>query len=174
MNDTLQQVADTALDQPLTITVDVAPQYWWQRWLQQWRIWPKKKQFQLRPLYLGTLLRISRILLAIQWKMPGKEEAHQPNLLELNYEALQNHSGHLAQVVALAITNTDRAPSPALTRFILQNFTSKELMGVLALVLKQMDLSSFMISITSVKGLNVLEMPAPASAIGASGEEVSL
>lgn len=175
MKELLEKVTDAALDEPIRISVDVIPQNWWQKKLQQWNIWPKKKTYPLKPLYFGTLIRIAKILLSIQWKMPEGKDHQSANLLEMNFTALQNHSHHLAEIVALAITNTHQPPNKKLVYFILQNFTPKEMMGVLSIVLKQMDLSSFMISITSVKGLNVLETPvAPVKTVSQSGKEVSL
>jgi len=80
----------------------------------------------------------------------------------------------MASVVALAIRNCDTPADTRLVNFILRNFTTKELMGVLAIVVKQMDLTSFMSSIISVKGLNVLANQDHAPVTSVNGTGVSL
>jgi hypothetical protein len=172
--ETLEQVSDVTLDKTLTITVDVQAQSWYRRLLQKWGILPKKRVFELKPAYLGTLVRISRILLSIDLKRFGAKEDQTSHLLEMNYQAIVNHSGHLAEIVALAISNKDKEPPASLVSFIIRNFTTQEMLGVLGLVLKQMDLTSFMSSIISVRGLNVLERQPAAPATPVNGTEVSL
>lgn len=175
IKETLEQVSDATLEQPVTITVDVIPQYWLEQKLQQWGLLPKKRVFTLRPIYLGTLIKISKILLSLDLKLPETDAGNSGGkLLEANYQAIEKHGESLAIIVAYAIRNTNRRVDRRLVRFILQNFTSKELMGVLSLVLKQMNLTSFMTSIISVRGLNVLESPKAAPVPNANGNEVSL
>lgn len=168
MKETLEKVSDAILEQPMTITVDVIPQNWYQTKLQQWGITAKQRVYQLRPLTLGTLIRISRILLGINMALPDRDR-----ILEVNYETIDKHGEKLAKIIALAIRNNRQEADKGLIRFILQNFSSKEMFGVLGLVVQQMDLTSFMSSIISIKGMNVLAEKS-AGATSANGKEVSL
>lgn len=172
---TLEQVSDATLAQPITITVDVFPQTKVQRLLQHWGIAPKKKGFVLHPICLGSLIKISKIILGIELKLPdSKGEYTNGNLLNANYEAIEKHGGSLAQIIAVAIQNNKHPVNEKMVRFILQNFTTKEMMGVLSLVLKQMDLTNFMSSIILVRGLNVLDSQTIAPVSLAKENEMSL
>lgn len=172
--ETLQQVSDVTLEQAVTITVDIHPQYKVTALLQRWGILPAKRVFTLKPIYLGTLIRISKLLLSVELKLPEKKQSSGPGLLEANYNAICEHGYSLAEIVALALQNNRHGANPKLIAFIMDNFTSNEIMGVLTIVLKQMDLTSFMTSIISVRGLNVLDNQKAAPATLANGEEVSL
>lgn len=172
---TLAAVSDATTDSTINIVVDINPQNNIEKWLQHWGILPCKKGFEIKPICLGTLFKISKILLSIELKMPDlKGENANGNLLDANYQAIVKHSGSMAEIVALAIQNDKHRVSKKLVTFILNNFTAKEMLGVLSLVLKQMDLTSFMSSIISIRGLNVLESPTVASVITANENEMSL
>lgn len=172
--ETLQKVSDTTTDKPVTIEVDIYPQTRVQAFLQRWGVLPKKRVFLLKPIFLGTMLRISKLLLTLDMKLPEKDGTPGFNHLEANYEAISQHAGTMAKIVALAIQNTEKEPDGKLERFVMNNFTSKEMMSVLIAVLNQMDLKNFMISIISVRGLNVLETRKAASVMDVSAAEVSL
>ena len=174
--ETLARVSETTLQEPVSLSVDIFPGSAWQRKLQQWGWIPKQRVFTIRPIYLGTLVRISKLLLSIEFNLPdgSKDPLKAGQLLDTNYQAILQHSHTLASIVALAIQNNDKEPDRQLVAFVLRYFTTQEMMGVLGLVLKQMDLSSFMSSIISVRGLNVLENQTVAPAISANGQEVSL
>lgn len=153
---TLQNATDTVIDKPVSITVDIANCSRLLKLLQRCRLYPKQKIFLLTPIYLGTLIKISKILLSIEFKVPeGENKA--ASLLEANYAAIQNHAGSMAEIVALAIQNNSKEVDKALVKFVVNNFTSKEMLGVLAMVLDKMDLTNFMRTIISIRGLNVMD-----------------
>ncbi len=152
--ETLSTVADATLAQPITMEVDVIPQGWLHKLLQKWGVRDKKRVFTLRPITLGNLMRISRILLEIDIK---KILDSGVNFLEGSYQAMDQHSEKLAEVVAISITNRKDKPSRRLIEFICNNFTSTELVGVISIVIKQMNVSGFMTSIISIRGLTILE-----------------
>lgn len=167
MPETLEKVSDAILEQPATITVDVIPQNGIQRKMQHWGITAKQRVYTIRPLTLGTLIRISRILLGINMALPDRDK-----ILEVNYETIDKHGEKLARIIALAIRNNRSEPDEKLEKFILQNFNCKEMFKVLSLVVSQMDLTNFMSSIISIKGMNVLA-DRSASVTSANGKEVS-
>jgi len=162
----LQQVSDATLQKPVTITVDIQPVNRYHALLQKWGILPKTKSFQLKPAVLGTLIKISGVLVSIDFVIPDGKDEH-GNLLKANYDAIIKHGKSMATVVALAIENCNKEASPRLVKFIIRNFTTQEMFGVLSLVINKMDLQNFMSSIISIKGMNVLETKKNVSAASA-------
>lgn len=148
----LEAVANTTTDEPVLITVDIVPTSALHAFLQKKKLLPKQRTFQLSAIKMGSLIRISKLLLEIDVSVFDFS-----NIMESNYKAIVQHSERLAECVAIALQNGRVAPSKKLTAFILRNFSTKEMLGVLAIVVKQMDLTSFMSSIISVKGMNILE-----------------
>jgi hypothetical protein len=166
--DLLAKVADVVLASSLKFEVDVKPKSWIHSKLQHYRLRKKKKVFEIHPITLGSLVRISKLLLSIDVTLSDLRE----KWLETSYQAMSNHAETVATVVAIAIHNQKSEPSKAMVDFVLDNFSSKETMGVLSVVVKQMDIGSFMSSIISIKGMTVLEKD-PAVVKSAKNEEVS-
>jgi hypothetical protein len=147
----LEQASDAVIDKSMTIHVDVNPQSRLDAWLIKKGIKKKKRSFIIRPIYLGSLIRISRILLSIDLSTYNAKD------LNSNYEMIDRNTGHVARVIAIAIQNNKHEPDVGLMRFILNNFSTADMMSVLTVVVKQMDLLSFMSTIVSIKGMNILE-----------------
>ncbi len=175
IQETLSEVSDATLEKPFIITVDISPNSRLHKRLQDWGVLPKQRIFQLKPIYLGSMLKLSPLLLGIDLTLPKvKQELEGGSYLVMSYEAIQNHAEKMAKIIAIAIQNNNEDPDKSLVKFILRNFTAKEIMRVLTLVIKQMDIENFISTIISVKGLNVLESSKPANARSASGNEMSL
>jgi hypothetical protein len=155
-NQTLAQVADAVLEKPVTFEIILIPQTPVHRWLQRkgWR--PSKKSFTIKPVVLGSLLRISDLLLSIDLEILQKGKG----FLDKSYHLVSHHTDTLVRIIAIAIQNTRQEPSSALISLLKTNLSTKELMTLLSLVLKQMDLQNFIASIISIRGLNVLESEA--------------
>lgn len=172
--ETLHQVSETTLEQPDRIEVDINPTSRLHALLQKWGIAKKKRVFILKPIYLGSMIRISKLILTMDITIPKEGEGRTTrDVLEANYHSIIQHGETLAQIVALAIQNSKEEPKKELIEFIMRNFTSSELVNVLILVLKRMNLSNFMTSIISVRGLNVLGSQTPALVTAANENEVS-
>lgn len=148
----LEKVADTVTDKPFEIVVDIKPQGRVHALLQKARLLPVQKKYPITHITIGNLLRISKILLGI-----GANVFDSNNLLQSNYRSIADDGKALAHIVAIAIKNKKQEPTEKEVAFIEHNFTAKELMDVLAVVIGQMDLTSFMSAIILVKGLNILE-----------------
>jgi hypothetical protein len=154
MNKTLERAADTILEEPVKVEVDNNPQNKIEEILQKWGILPKKKTFYIQNITLRNLVRVSKLLLSIE---PGTFDRE--NILDSNYKAMGKHSETVAKIVAIALHNKRSEPPQRLVSFIMDQFTAKELEGVLGIVIKQMSVTDFMKSIISVRGLNLLEKP---------------
>lgn len=150
--ETLTQVADTTLEKPFTVTVDLIHGGFVERFLQKWGIRPKKRVFELKPITLGNLIRISKLLLQID-----EDILNTKKLLNSIYRSLDEHGDVIAEVVATALINTKVGPSKKDINLVRDEFTPLELKGVLSLVISRMNVSDFMHSIISIRGLNVLE-----------------
>jgi hypothetical protein len=148
----LAGVADTATDRPIEINVEILPANRVYAFLQAKGLYPKVKKFIIRPITLGNLIRISKLLLGIDMTIFDRSA-----ILESNYLLIERHTRQLAQIVAIAIHNSRQEPPESLVNLVVDNFSSKELLGTIHIVLKQMDISNFMSSIISVRGLNVLD-----------------
>lgn len=159
----LSSVSDTVLDKPIKLEVDIVPVNKVHDYLQKKGWKPKKKTFDLHRINMGTLIRISRILLDIDVSIFDKN-----NLLESNYRAIDQYGEKLAECVALCIHNKKSEVPHSLVQMVLTSFTTAELSRVLSIVLKQMDVASFMNSIISIKGANILAK-STAGAKNASG-----
>lgn len=163
----LSSVADMVTQQPVELEVDIAPRNRMHAVLQQWGILPKKKVLVIRPIYYGTLIRISQLLLGIDMSKYDISHVH-----ESNYTIIRDHGIAIATIIAEAIHNRRSAAPERLVSFIMDNFTNKELLSTLLIVLQQMNIKDFMTSIISVRGMNVLERKT-ASAKIAENNEVS-
>lgn len=150
--ETLQKVGEAILQEPIRFEIDVIPQNFIERKLQDWGIRPRTKVYSIRPIVLGNLIRISKIISKID--VSALKEG---NLLEGNYKIMEKDGEGLARIVAIAISNTKAGPPERLVKFLLWNFTSAELAGIVLLVLRQMGLQNFMNTIISIRGLNVLD-----------------
>lgn len=144
----LSKTAEAVTDQATTIEVDILHPTLWQRIRKQ-----KKKTFKLQPATLGTLVKISKELLSIE-----VDEADKGNWMVLSQKLMHAHSNRLAKVIAIAIVNSKEDPPKSLIDFIEYNMTAKEMATVAAHVLDKMDIRSFVSSIISIKGVNILEM----------------
>ncbi|MBU7577197.1 MAG: hypothetical protein KAF40_03970 [Flavihumibacter sp.] len=131
----------------LKITGDEKHSWFW------WKTKRVTREFEIRPLTLGSLIRISRIILSIDPEIFNKER-----ILEALYGAADKHGTELARVVAIAFTNSRREPADSLISFIQESITTPQLKEVLGVIILQMDVRSFMSSIVSIRGMNLLTM----------------
>ncbi|MXV16830.1 hypothetical protein [Hufsiella ginkgonis] len=118
------------------------------------------KKFYLKPLCLGPMIRIARILLAVDLK-----EVDVKNLLSTGYQLLDKHGEDVARVIVLAIKNNKKKVSRADIDFVLQNYEAKEILSAFRVIVDKMDVSAFTASIALIKGnIKILEDEAsPAS-----------
>lgn len=150
--ETLKQVADATLQEPVQFEVDVYPQNNYQKLLQKWGRLPEKRVFVIRPIVYGNMIRISRLFLEIDMEVLDEK-----NLLEGNYRLMDQYGEKLAEVIAVAVQNTKAKPSRALTNFFVEQCSSWELYRICLIVRKMMGVQNFMNTIISMRGLTVLE-----------------
>ncbi|WP_343302847.1 hypothetical protein AAHN97_14980 [Chitinophaga niabensis] len=147
----LTSEVNAILEEPAIIEIEIVSPGLWDKILFKFGA-PTKRKFELKPIVLGNLVRISKRLLTVD--MDIFEQGG--NILVANYTAIQNHSTALAEIVAIGMTNQREEPSPRLVRFILNNFTAVELLNVVTKVVKMMEIGAFMNTIISAKGMSLL------------------
>ena len=160
----LKKVPDALLQKPVTIDIDIPPKNLIHKWLQAKGWAAKQRHFEIRPLTLGQLQRISGYLLEV-----GIDAALTPDVL-LNL--MLQHSGTVAKIVAAAMTESRKEPTKELTDYLLHTLTPKEMEGIASIVLNQLNISGFLTCIISLRTLNVLENR-NANAMSVSESEVN-
>ncbi|GAA4328574.1 hypothetical protein [Flaviaesturariibacter amylovorans] len=151
LKETLRDAAQAVVQDPITLTVDITPQGRFHALLQRLRLAPRKRTLCIRPATLGTLQRISALVLTID------QEALRKGMLSGSYELADKHAPTIARIIALAVTNRRALPSAGLERFILEQFSPGALVQTLGIVMHQLDIKSFTTAIVSIRGLNLLE-----------------
>jgi hypothetical protein len=166
--DIKRQEAAALLQKPVTLTIDTPATNWYERLLVKLKRRQEKRIFEIKPLVLGSLIRISERLLSIDKGMLTRERLENKQLLlNLGMELVQRHAYQIAEIAAIAVTNEKKEPPESLIQFFLYQLTPAELMEIFAAVVAQMDIQGFIVSIVSVKGVNVLEIKdAPVKSAG--------
>lgn len=155
----LKQTADAILQKPVTITIHTPAENWKERMLARLGLRKEERVFEVRPLVLGSLIRISELLLSIDKKLITQDKLEdKPEFLNLSFGLMQKHSRQMAEAVAVAVTNQKKEPPSSLVDFFLYNLTTNELLEVFMVVVQQMNVSGFINCIISIRGINVMEM----------------
>lgn len=152
MEEILKEVANAVTQEPVFVNVTILPRNRIHKLLQKKKLMPAKRTLVLEPVTLGTLIRISKLLVGIDVGVFDMQSQ-----LESSYKVIERYGDTAAAIVALAIKNAKERPSPALVRFIKSNLSTQELLYVMSLVLRQMNVTGFMATIISMKGLNMLQ-----------------
>ena len=119
-----------------------------------------ERKFVIYPIKMGALLKISKILLDLDTEeLVGvmKNEGKEVNILDLGAKNIVENKDKLIMMIAYGITNCEKEPSKSLIKFLNENLTAKEGLKLMTLVVQQMDVSPFLASLVSIKGMNLLE-----------------
>ncbi|MBC9913188.1 hypothetical protein [Chitinophaga varians] len=152
MTEVLKQAADAINSKPVSLEIDHISACWWEKMAIRMRILPATKRFEIRPATLGTMIRISQLLLEIDPNIFKSEGT----ALDSNYQLYGAHGDNIARVVAAAIENREAVPSEKLVAFIKNNLSASELMAVIKIVLQQLNVMGFMSTIISLRGMSLL------------------
>lgn len=150
----LQKTADTFLDEPIQIAIDIKAQGKWHSFLQRIRVKPKQAVYQVKGCTLRNMIRISRILLEVDFKPAPKD-----NTIEWGYGLVDSEGERMAEIIAIAIHNRKEARPEYLLDLILDNFSAGELRKVSGIILDRLNVSDFISSIASVRTMNLLASP---------------
>jgi len=121
---------------------------------------PAERKFIIYPIKMGTLLKISKILLDLDTdELVGamKNEDKEINLLDLGAKNIIENKDKMIKMIAYGIVNSEKEPSKRLIRFLNENLTAKEGLKLMTVIVQQMDVSPFLASLVSIKGMNLLQ-----------------
>jgi len=121
---------------------------------------PSERKFVIYPIKMGTLLKISEILLDLNTdELVGamKNEDKEINLLDLGAKNIIENKDKLIKMIAYGIVNSEKEPPKRLIRFLNENLTAKEGLKLMTVVVQQMDVNPFLASLVSIKGMNLLQ-----------------
>ena len=111
-----------------------------------------ERHFVIKPLYLGTLLRISRIM--VDMKLP--EQVGRGDWMDQGVKLMAGQTEQLLDIVSLAIHNREGNPDKRIKKLLRENVTPVELLALVSYVINQMNVQDFMKSIISIKGMSLI------------------
>lgn len=121
---------------------------------------PTERKFIIYPIKMGTLLKISKILLDLDTdELVGamKNEDKEINLLDLGAKNIIENKDKMIKMIAYGIVNSEKEPSKRLIKFLNENLTAKEGLKLMTVIVQQMDVNPFLASLVSIKGMNLLQ-----------------
>jgi len=151
-----QDAIDSILEKGVDFTITVQNK----NILNKLHLKPTERKFVIYPIKMGTLLKISEILLDLDTEeLEGvmKDNKKEVNILDLGAKNIIENKDKLIMMIAYGITNSEKDPPKSLIRFLNENLTTKEGLRLMTLVVQQMDVSPFLASLASVKGMNLLQ-----------------
>lgn len=134
---------------PFTVTVD-KPTF-----LHRLRILPSKRTFTIYPLKLGTVLKISSVILSMD-DMDVELNKAESSLFDVLVNSVSRNAEKMVSILTIAVQNNEKPPATRTKRFFMENLTPVEMLKIINLVIRQMDLTDFFRSIASMRGANIL------------------
>jgi len=128
-------------------------------WKHKLKLEPTSRKFTINKLTLGTLLEITKFTTGIEVLIPSDE-----NFISIGSELMQKNIIPMVNIITLAVKNDSKKSNKKLIQFFLNNLTSEELLKIVILTLRQMDINSFLASIVSVKGMDMMKKKSPTEA----------
>lgn len=148
--DALRAAGAAITQKPVRITVTIPPSGKLHALAQFIGLMPKSQTFQVRPITLGNMIRISSLLVAIDDDIA--------NTIKKGFDSVTKYGDKIVEAVSIGLHNQKSEPPDYLKSFVANNLTAPELADVLAVILKQLHIQDFINSIVLIKGLNVLDL----------------
>jgi len=120
---------------------------------------PTERKFTIYPISMGALLQISKLLLDLDIdKLTAimKEGKKEINILGLAADSIVENKDKMISIIAYGITNDEKEPSKRLIKFLNNNLTTRGGLKIITLIVQQMNVSPFLASLASVKGINLI------------------
>ena len=150
-----QNSIDSILEKGVDFTITVQNR----NILHELNLLPSERKFIIYPIKMGTLLKISKILLDLDTEeLVGamKSEGKEINLLDLGAKNIIENKDKLIKMIAYGIVNSEKEPSGSLIKFLNENLSAKEGFKLMTVIVQQMDVNPFLASLVSIKGMNLL------------------
>lgn len=155
-NQIRQDAIDSILEKGVDFTITIQNK----NILNKLNLTPSKRKFVIFPIKMGTLLKISKILLDLDTdELVGamKNEDKEINLLDLGAKNIIENKDKMIKMIAYGIVNSEKEPSKNLIKFLNENLTAKEGLKLMTVIVQQMDVNPFLASLVSIKGMNLLQ-----------------
>lgn len=121
----------------------------WREWL---HLRPRVRTFEIKPMYMGTLLLMAPLLLDMELPDLSSKDVFMQTI-----KSIKDSVADQAMIIALAINNNELRPAHELADYVRQNFTPKMMQDVSKVIVNSMDLTSFLSSIILMKrGMSLL------------------
>jgi len=154
-----KQIRQDAVDSILEKGVDFTITITHKNILHKLNLAPIERKFVIYPIKMGASLKISKILLDLdtgELAEAMENKGEKVNILDLGAKNIVENKDKLIKMIAYGITNCEKEPSKKLIKFLNDNLTTKEGLKLTTLVVQQMDVSPFLASLVSIKGMNLL------------------
>lgn len=134
------------LEDGVDFTVTVNRPKWWRA---------KERKFIIKPLYLGTLARISKKLLEMS---PTSFDTSRLELgaLDAAIKGMSLNMNHFVYILAAAVHNQESEPPKSLQKFFMENLTPSEARTLLGLVISMLGVTDFLASMASMNALSLV------------------
>lgn len=155
-NQIRQDAIDSILEKGVDFTITVQNK----NILNKLNLTPSERKFVIYPIKMGTLLKISKILLDLDTdELVGamKDEDKEINLFDLGVKNIVENKDKMIKMIAYGIVNSEKEPSKNLIKFLNENLTAKEGLKLMTVIVRQMDVNPFLASLVSIKGMNLLQ-----------------
>lgn len=159
----LKATVDAVTDQTITFDLDIQPKGKIDAYLQKIGLRPRKRSFEIKPLTLYQLQKISKLLLPIELEFT-------PNGI---LQMMLNHGRACAEIVAISVTASRQTPTNALIDLFFHSLSKKDMETAINIVLQQMHTLDFLNTIVSIRSLNVMETKKLVSVPNAEKSETS-
>ena len=119
---------------------------------------PTAKKFFIYPINLGTLMRISTLVLSIE----RKDEPEGDDYFEYGLQTIVTNKDTMLKIAVHAVMNSpctsvfEKVRAWMLRRFLDRNLSARELLQIISLVIAQMDVTDFLASIVSIRRVNMV------------------
>ena len=145
-----QEAVDAILEKGVDFKITMSDPSLLCRLLQRLKILPIEKIFIIKPIRLGTLLKIAKILETIEpesLEVLKNEKAD--GIFGVGIKSIIENKDKIVLIVAHAIDRKKAKPPRSLIKFLDENLTPKELFKILTLVIRQMDVTDFLACMVS-------------------------
>jgi hypothetical protein len=174
-DEVLYKGADTHIDEPITIAIDIEPTKWYHPALMAINAIPKQQVFKVKGATMRTMLKISKLLLKLNYT-PMPEPGN--GLLDWAYQGVVDNLELSVKIIAAAIHNKNSEHPQSLEDLLFDNMDAKEHRKIAFNIINKLDVLTFMSTITSIRTINILkkvslepeELIAPENTI--TGEEL--
>jgi hypothetical protein len=119
---------------------------------------PVAKKFVIYPIHLGTLMRISSLILAIE----REDEPTGGDYFEYGLQTIVKNKDAMVKIAVHAVMNSpctsglEKFRAWMLRRFLDRNLSARDLLQIIALVIAQMDVTDFLASIVSIRRASIV------------------